>query len=108
MIAGRYETGVKPLYRSWNPGDPPRSLVKIDLPHLSDRVIQQVVSDRRIGDWVQQGAIGWPQDDHSFRHWAGQICTVWLALVDVDERIGPVRYVVGSHRWGRLSRSVLL
>ena len=129
VIAGRYETGVKPLYRNWNPGDPPRSLVKIDLPHLSDRVIQQVGSDHRIGEWVaellnaslvqmwacelickfphadplspQQGAIGWHQDDHSFRHWAGQICTVWLALVDVDERMGPVRYVDGSHRWGQ-------
>jgi hypothetical protein len=129
VIAGRYETGVKPLYRNWNPGDPPRSLVKIDLPHLSDRVIQQVVSDDRIGEWVaellnaslvqmwacelickfpqadplspQQGAIGWHQDDHSFRHWAGQICTVWLALVDVDERMGSVRYVEASHHWGQ-------
>jgi Phytanoyl-CoA dioxygenase (PhyH) len=128
VIAGRYETGVKPLYRNWNLGDPPRSVVKIDLPHLSDRVIQQAVSDHRIGDWVAellnaslvqmwacelickfphtnprsaQGAIGWHQDDHSFRHWAGEICTVWLALIDVDERMGPVRYVEGSHRWGQ-------
>jgi hypothetical protein len=128
VIAGRYETGVGPLYRNWNPGDPPRSLLKIDLPHLCDRVVQRVVSDQRIGAWVadlleaslvqmwacelickfpqadprfpEQGAIGWHQDNHSFRHWGGQICTVWLALVDVDERMGPVRYVEGSHRWG--------
>lgn len=129
VIAGRYETGVMPLYRNWHPGDPPRSLVKIDLPHLSNRTIWQVVSDHRIGDWIarllrarlvqmwacelickfpqadsepaEPGVIGWHQDDHSFRHWAGEICTVWLALVDVDEQMGPVRYVPGSHRWGR-------
>jgi hypothetical protein len=129
VIAGCYETGVKPLYRNWNLGDPPQSLVKIDLPHLSDRMIQRVVSDHRIGEWVaglldarlvqmwacelickfpqagpllaQDGAVGWHQDDHSFRHWAGEICTVWLALVDVDTLMGPVRYVEGSHRWGQ-------
>jgi Phytanoyl-CoA dioxygenase (PhyH)/Phosphotransferase enzyme family len=129
VIAGRYETGVKPLYRNLSQGDPPRSLLKIDLPHLCDRALQRVVSDERIGAWVadlldvglvqmwacelickfpktplrsaEQGVIGWHQDDHSFRHWVGQICTVWLALVDVDERMGPVRYVERSHRWGR-------
>jgi hypothetical protein len=124
VIAGCYETGVKPLYRNWNLGDPPQSLVKIDLPHLSDRMIQRVVSDHRIGEWVaglldarlvqmwacelickfpqaepllaQDGAVGWRQDDHSFRHWAGEICTVWLALVDVDTLMGPVRYARNS------------
>ncbi len=128
VMVGEYDTAVSPIYRNWSPGDPPRSLVKIDLPHLCNRDIQQLVADPTIGAWVagvldaefvqlwaseliykfpdvhsepqQHGVIGWHQDDHFWPHWAGEVFTLWLALVDVEERMGPVRYVVGSHRWG--------
>jgi hypothetical protein len=96
VIAGHYEAGRQPLYRNWNRGDEPCSLVKIDLPHLCDRVIQRTAADGRIGEWAAvvlgvrliqmwacelickyptppggpgAGAIGWHQDDQSFPHW---------------------------------------
>jgi hypothetical protein len=133
VLTGRYDTGVDPLYRSWGPGDEPRSLVKVDLPHLSSRVLQQVVADPRVGAWAADildarfvqlwacelickypeagpgvsppGVIGWHQDDHFWEHWAGEVCTLWLALVDIDHRMGPVRYVTGSHCWGPRDRA---
>ncbi len=52
VMAGEYETAVSPIYRNWRPGDPPRSLVKIDLPHLCNRDIQQLVAEPRIGRWA--------------------------------------------------------
>jgi len=129
VIAGRYDTGVPPIYRNWSPGDPPRALVKIDLPHLCNWDLQQLVADPSIGAWAagvlganflqlwaceliykfpdrarskaeDQGVIGWHQDDNFWSHWDGEVLTLWLALVDVDARMGPVRYVIGSHRWG--------
>ncbi len=127
VMAGEYETAVSPIYRNWRAGDPPRSLVKIDLPHLCNRDIQQLVAEPRIGVWAasvldaafvqlwacelickfpeacpepqRHGVVGWHQDDHFWGHWAGEVFTLWLALVYVEERMGPVRYVAGSHRW---------
>ncbi len=128
VMAGEYETAVSPIYRNWNPGDPPRSLVKIDLPHLCNRDIQQLVADPKIGAWAASvldaafvqlwacelidkfpetcpgpqchGVIGWHQNDRLWGHWVGEVFTLWLALVDVEKRMGPVRYVAGSHQWG--------
>lgn len=132
IVYGRYETGITPIYRNWAPGDQRRSLVKIDLPHLCNRTLQRLVSDHGIGAWVaallqakfvqvwacellyklpeptpgpDQGVVGWHQDHHSFDHWAGEICTLWLALTDVGENDGPVRYVAGSYRWGLLEEA---
>jgi hypothetical protein len=123
-MAGWYETGTAPIYRNWSPGDVPRSLIKIDLPHLCDRTIQRLVGDPRIGRWAARilnaefvqlwaceliykrpepahsGVIGWHQDDRFWDHWAGEVFTLWLALVDVDDSMGPVKYVAGSHKWG--------
>jgi len=110
VMAGEYETDVSPIYRNWNPGDAPRSLVKIDLPHLCNRDIQQLVTDPKIGAWAagvlgakfvqlwaceliykfpeaqlepqRYGVIGWHQDDHFWAHWAGDVFTLWLALLD--------------------------
>lgn len=39
------------------------------------------------------GVIGRHQDDRFWGHWVGEVFTLWLALVDVDERMGLVRYV---------------
>jgi Phytanoyl-CoA dioxygenase (PhyH) len=128
VLAGRYETGTAPIYRNWSPGDMPRTLVKVDLPHTCDRTLQRLVGDTRIGRWAarvldaefvqlwacelivkypepgseadRSGVIGWHQDDRFWEHWTGEAFTVWLALVDIDERMGPVRYVAGSHKWG--------
>ena len=128
VMAGRYDTGVPPIYRNWEPSDPPRALVKIDLPHLCSRDLWQLVADPRIGAWAasvlsvafvqwwacelifkapeahpgvaRQGVVGWHQDDRFWAHWDGEVFTLWLALGEVNERMGPLRYVLGSHRWG--------
>ncbi len=44
---------------------------------------------------------------HDMTYWpinGTQICTVWLALDEVDAANGAVRYVKGSHRWGQKYR----
>ena len=46
---------------------------------------------------------------HDSPYWpvAGdQVCTVWIALDDVDEQSGAVEYVNGSHRWGQRYKAV--
>ncbi|MGH3568728.1 MAG: phytanoyl-CoA dioxygenase family protein [Pseudonocardia sp.] len=128
VMAAEYDTGLEPIYRNWHPGDPPQPLVKIDLPHLSSTDLQHLVADPRIGAWAasvldaafvqlraceliykfperspepeRRGFVGWHQDSSFWSHWVGEVFTLWLALVDTDERMGPVRYVAGSHRWG--------
>jgi phytanoyl-CoA hydroxylase len=42
------------------------------------------------------------QDNYYFHLEPGNILTMWLALEDVDEENGCLRYVRGSHRRGRL------
>ena len=34
VIQGIYETGISPENRFWNIGDDPKSIIKIDKPHL--------------------------------------------------------------------------
>jgi len=52
VLAGRYETGIAPIYRSCAPGDARPSLVKVDLPHLCNRTIHRLVSHPAIGAWA--------------------------------------------------------
>lgn len=124
VVAGRYETGRPPVYSSWHPGQPTSALIKIDMPHLAHAAVRNVVASRRLGRWAARtldaslvqvwacelfwkepggdprGVVGWHQDDHAWPHWKGEVVTAWLALDEVDLRAGPLRYVVGSHRWG--------
>jgi ectoine hydroxylase-related dioxygenase (phytanoyl-CoA dioxygenase family) len=47
--------------------------------------------------------VGWHQDEDYWQGWwDGEVFTCWLALTDVDDDCGPVRFVRGSHRWGFL------
>ncbi|WP_425398990.1 phytanoyl-CoA dioxygenase family protein [Aeoliella sp.] len=41
------------------------------------------------------------QDNHYFQLSPPQVVTMWLALDDIDEENGALRYVPGSHRMGR-------
>lgn len=130
VIAGEYETGVAP-HRAQAAGElDPTQLVKIDQPHLSDRTILELVSHPELGravaevvkaEMVQVWAVqllhkppgraananvGWHQDHHYWRTWwDGEVFTAWLPIVDVNAEMGPVRYVVGSQRWGYLEGS---
>jgi ectoine hydroxylase-related dioxygenase (phytanoyl-CoA dioxygenase family) len=129
VIAGDYETGVAPHWRRWNPGDDELRLRKIDQPQLSDRAIQRLIADPAVGRaaaeltgaqtiqvWAVQllykppaggssGNVGWHQDQQYWLRWwtpDSEVFTCWLALSDVTEAAGAMRFVPGSHRWGLL------
>jgi ectoine hydroxylase-related dioxygenase (phytanoyl-CoA dioxygenase family) len=124
VIAGKYETGIKPNSRTWNPGDDPRKLIKIDDAHKSDRTIHELVSLPQLGKlaaevtgakmvqvWATQllfkppgreetGNVGWHQDRQYWKYWDGEVFTAWVALSDVTAQSGPMKMARGSHRWG--------
>ena len=125
VMNGEYATGTEPHGIHFGPDDPPDKLRKIDQPHLCDPVILELVSHPEIGRavaglhnasfvqvWATQllvkppattdvGNIGWHQDmQHWTRWWRGEVGTVWVALSDVGEESGPMRFVRGSNNWG--------
>ncbi len=126
---GIYDTGTAPEPSPWNPGDDPHALCKIEQPQRANRAIAALVASSKIGErvaaatgaamvqawWVQllykppsaQGAspqtnVGWHRD---LTYWksgweeGSELLTAWVALSDVLERSGPMRFVVGSHAW---------
>ena len=125
--AGEYETGIPPHRNLPASNEPPKSLVKIDNSHRSDRTIHELVSHPGIGKWaaaltgakmVQVFAtqllikppsrddnvnVGWHQD---LEYWdaamEGEIFTAWVAISNVTAESGPMRFVRGSQRWGLL------
>lgn len=125
VMAGDYETGAPPR-RSWNPGDDPKRIRKIDQAHLSDRTIYELASHPEIGRWAAAlagakriqlwasqmlykpavgevtGNVGWHQDKQYWRYMEGELFTAWVAVSDVKEESGPMRFLRGSHRWGLL------
>src|SRR5204862_4210572 len=46
--------------------------------------------------------VGWHQDRYYWGAWeeGSELFTAWIALSDVGEECGPMRFVRGSHRWG--------
>lgn len=125
---GRYDTGAAPAASPWNPGDDPNKLCKIEMPQIANYAIRDLLNHPRLGqlaaeltgaEWVQvwwvqllykpsvTGAkaptVGWHQDFQYWQHtWAeaSQLFTAWIALSDVTEDAGPMRFVRGSQRWG--------
>ena len=130
VIGGEYPTGVTPLCVDQYDDDDPTHLARIDQPQMADHRITELVVQSRIGEvaaqitgadliqvWAMQlirkpsihdaaritSNVGWHQDDDYWHAWwDGEVFTCWLALSDVTEDAGPVRFVVGSHRWGFL------
>jgi ectoine hydroxylase-related dioxygenase (phytanoyl-CoA dioxygenase family) len=49
--------------------------------------------------------VGWHQDKHYWRYWEGEVFTVWIAVSNVTEQSGAMRFVRGSSRWGYLEGS---
>lgn len=105
----------------------PTKLVKIDNVHHHDPVILEVVSSAEVGRWAAEitgaervqvwetqllhkppggattGTVGWHQDQLYWKDWmGGEVLTAWIAVSDVPEAAGPVRFVERSHRWGFL------
>ena len=50
--------------------------------------------------------IGWHQDRQYWKSWAeeSELLTAWVALTDVTEQAGPMRFIRGSHKWGCLNQ----
>jgi ectoine hydroxylase-related dioxygenase (phytanoyl-CoA dioxygenase family) len=131
--AGEYDTGKPPEKSSWNPGDDPARLCKMEAPQQANYAIRELIASSGIGEhvaavtgaemvqvwWVQllykpssDGSaptqIGWHQD---WNYWTGtweegsELLTAWFALSDVGEDSGPMRFVPGSHKWGFMEGS---
>jgi ectoine hydroxylase-related dioxygenase (phytanoyl-CoA dioxygenase family) len=125
VVEGAYETDEPPKMRTTLPGDRSGALVKIDQPHYSNPSLLEAIAHPAVGEWaaavtgasyVQVWAVnllykppggaprsnvGWHQDDGYWKEWIqGETFTMWLALSDVTEASGPLRFVVGSHTWG--------
>ncbi|MDA0839325.1 MAG: phytanoyl-CoA dioxygenase family protein [Planctomycetota bacterium] len=130
ICRGEYNTGSPPLQSPWNPGDSPDKLVKIEQPQFADNAVWEVVSNTGIGEaaaeltsaemvqvwWVQmlvkpstessetRTNIGWHQDRQYWKAWeeGSELFTAWVALTDVEEDCGPMKFLRGSNHWGLL------
>ncbi|MBZ0304259.1 MAG: phytanoyl-CoA dioxygenase family protein [Anaerolineae bacterium] len=129
--AGQYETGIPPQPSSWNPGDDPSKLCKIEMPQITNRSIMELVSHPALGElaaaitgasmvqvwWVQllykppvenskEAIVGYHQDRQYWNVWDddSELFTAWVALSDVRSDCGPMNFVPGSHRWGLLNQ----
>lgn len=121
----KYETGVSPQCRMWNPGDSPTALRKINDAHICDRTIHELISHPALGRlaaevtgakmiqvWATQllfkppsatlekNNVGWHQDRQYWKYWDGEVFTAWVALSDVTAVSGPMKLIRGSHHWG--------
>ncbi|MBI89512.1 MAG: hypothetical protein CMG60_05435 [Candidatus Marinimicrobia bacterium] len=128
VINGKYETGVCPETRFWNLGDDINSIIKIDKPHLCNRAVWNLVTDKQFGTclatvtnakqiqiWHSQvvwkpkskedsGNAGWHRDSQYWPFWSKKgLYTAWIALSDVCSNSGPVRFIPGSNHWKDLS-----
>lgn len=130
---GHYETGLPPEDSPWKPGNDPRTLCKIEMAQQSNRAIMAAVANPRLGAlaaevtgasmvqawWVQllmkppvvpagtfNTNVGWHQDGQYWTCWepGSEVFTAWLALSDVTEGAGAMRFVPGSHHWGLLNQ----
>jgi hypothetical protein len=130
---GEYDTGKPPEPSPWNPGDDPNLLCKIEQPQLANNAIAKLISSSQIGEhaaiatdeemiqvwWTQllfkpatvtdaisETKVGWHQDWMYWKNdWqqGSNLFTGWLALSNVAEESGPMKFVIGSHKWGELS-----
>ncbi len=132
---GIYDTGRPPRPSPWNPGDDPQQLCKIESPQFASHAIRKLINEPALGKWCAEvtGAkavqIWWIQllykppvasglttptnvgihQDWTYwqRTWAdgSELFTAWVALSDVTENAGPMKFVRGSHQWGDLAES---
>jgi len=127
VIQGKYNTGKEPEERFWDIGDDPENIIKIDKPHLSNDKIKKLITSSEFGKclasvtrsnkiqvWHSQsvwkppggsrkGNAGWHRDIQYWPFWDPKgVFTAWIALTDVDKKSGPVRFILGSHRWSSI------
>ena len=126
---GESNTGRSPEGGPWSPGDDPNKLCKIEQPQFADSRVWELVSHPALGElaaritgaamvqawWVQllykppfvgdptaRTNVGWHQDRQYWGQWedGSELFTAWVALSDVREECGPMRFLRGSHLWG--------
>jgi ectoine hydroxylase-related dioxygenase (phytanoyl-CoA dioxygenase family) len=128
VLRGEYETGVSPTYS--NDGEDPKRLRKVNDAHLCDNTLFEVATHPGIGRWASEitgrpwiqlwatqmlykpqggsktGNVGWHQDRQYWKYWEddSELFTAWVALSDVTEEAGAMRFASGSHHWGFLDR----
>ncbi len=132
--SGKYDRGQPPESSPWNPGDSVDTLCKIEQPQRASQGVFDLVGHTRIGElaaeatgaewvqvwWVQllykppgvetkenRINIGWHQDRNYWKSWekGSELLTAWVAVSDVQEDSGPMRFVPGSNHWGLLEGS---
>ena len=128
IINGEYDTGRPPETRFWEVGDSPNKIIKIDKPHLCNDVVWNLITDKGLGRslakathakkiqvWHSQvvwkpnskensGNAGWHRDAQYWPFWSHEgLFTAWIALSDVSQRSGPVRFISGSNHWNEVS-----
>jgi ectoine hydroxylase-related dioxygenase (phytanoyl-CoA dioxygenase family) len=122
----KYDTGVPPEYRSWNPGGSATALRKLNDVHISDCTLHELITHPALGKlaaevtgakmvqvWATQllfkppstksegaNVVGWHQDRQYWKYWDGEVFTAWLGLSDVTAESGPMKLIRGSHLWG--------
>lgn len=87
--------------------------------HVFNRRLAEIASrlsrSRRVRLWHDQAIIkmpggrptAWHQDVPAWPMIDAATFTCWVALVDATEEGGCLRYIPGSHRWGRLAHHTL-
>jgi ectoine hydroxylase-related dioxygenase (phytanoyl-CoA dioxygenase family) len=123
IFSGNFETGTLPDEVNWQEGKSDPELTRqICNSWKADRMIAaslfredlgaavadlmgwsgtRVMIDNAIWKPVGAKSLGFHQDD-AYLSWfdPGQLCTVWMALDDVQPQNGAMELVRGSHRWG--------
>ena len=128
VINGIYETGRPPETRFWNVGDDVNKIIKIDKPHLCNKTIWNLITNKNFGDclavatkakqiqvWHSQvvwkpkskkdsGNAGWHRDSQYWPFWNRKgLYTAWIALSNVSLNSGPVRFISKSNHWDDLN-----
>ena len=122
IFNGEFETGTLPDEVNWQLGKSDLELTRqICNAWKADRKIARVILSAEIGEMVAE-LMNWPgtrvmQDnaiwkpagaksigyhqDNAYLSWfePAEICTVWIALDDIEADNGTMELVRGSHRW---------
>lgn len=130
LWSGEFETGHEPWSWSWNPGDDPLALRKMDNAHWANMAIRRLAMDETIGAmaarlmdttevrlWhdqllykpgtagappVTKGNVGWHQDHGYWQCTTQDLITAWVAFDDVTVEKGSMHFVPGSNKWGMI------
>ncbi len=131
--SGNYDTGMAPLESPWNPGDDEDRLCKIEMPQIASTGVYELITHPALArlaarvtgasmiqvwwvrllykppvasDTVMATNVGWHQDRQYWGTWTedSELFTAWVAVSDVTEEAGAMRFVRGSHTWGLMNQ----